>query len=140
MEREVLIHLRGTQQYADQPPDEIELTTEGILRKEGERLSVSYQESELTGLIGTTTTFELTDDRIVLRRTGAAASCMEFALGEVHKSLYETAMGALLLTVCATKIENNLDENGGNLTVCYDITIEDLGMGQIEYRLVVTPV
>ena len=44
-----------------------------------------------------------------------------------------------MITVCATRIVNNMGENGGNLTVCYDITIEDLGMGQIEYHLVVTP-
>lgn len=139
MEREVLIRLVGLQRYADQEPDKIELTSEGTLKKEGERLIVSYQESELTGLAGTTTSFEILGEQIVLRRTGAAASCMEFRLGQPHKSLYETAMGTLLITVCATRIENHMEPTGGNLTVCYDITIEDLGAGQIEYHLVVTP-
>lgn len=139
MKREVLIQLRGTQQYEDQAPDVIELTTEGTLERVGEKLLLCYEETELTGLQGTTTSFEVSPDRVVLRRSGAASSLMEFTVGVVHKSLYETPMGAMLITVCATKIDSNLDERGGNLTVCYDITIEDLGMGSIEYHLVVTP-
>lgn len=139
MTRDVMIRLEGEQQYDNQSPDVIELTTEGTLAREGGKLILRYEETALTGLSGTTTTFELAGDCVTLRRTGTANSVMEFRVGEVHKSLYETPMGALLITVCATKIENHLDETGGNLTVRYDITIEDLGMGQIEYRLIVTP-
>lgn len=139
MALDVLIQLKGIQQYDEQPPDIIELTTEGKLWREDGKLLLSYEETELTGLAGTTTTFEVENGLVRLRRTGTASSLMEFALGTTHKSLYETPMGALLITVAATRIENNLDEHGGNLTVCYDITIEDLGMGQIESRLIVTP-
>ena len=139
MERKVMIRLQGEQRYEHQEPDVIELTTEGLLRQEEGKLLLSYQETELTGLEGTTTSFEIDGDRVTLRRTGAVDSCMEFSLGTVHKSLYETPMGALLVTVCATRIVNHMDETGGNLTVSYDITIEELGMGQIEYRLFVTP-
>ena len=136
--REVLIRLKGTQNYERQAPDTIELTTEGNLRREENRLILSYKESALTGLEGTVTSFELENDCVVLRRTGTVSSKMEFRVGEVNKSLYETPMGALLVTVCATKVENNLSDDGGNLTVAYAITIEDLGMGTIEYHLEVT--
>lgn len=139
MKREVLIRLRGTQQYEDQEPDVLELTSEGTLERRDGKLILSYEETELTGLTGTTTSFEVEEDRVVLRRTGTASSRMEFSVGEVNKSLYETPMGAMLVTVCATKVENHLDETGGNLTVGYNIVIEDLGMGQIEYHLEVTP-
>lgn len=139
MKREVLIRLEGEQRYENQQPDIIELTTEGLLSREDGKLFLSYEETALTGLAGTTTIFEIEDRRVTLRRTGAVSSVMEFAVGQTHKSLYETPMGALLMTVCAQKVENHMDESGGNLTVSYDITIEDLGVGQIEYRLSVTP-
>ena len=139
MKREVLIRLRGTQNYESQAPDTIELTTEGTLTRDEGRLILSYKETALTGLEGTVTSFEVQNDRVVLRRTGTVSSKMEFSVGEVHKSLYETPMGALLVTVSATKVENNLGDDGGNLTVAYAITIEDLGMGTIEYHLEVTP-
>ena len=137
--REVLIRLKGSQNYEQQAPDTIELTTEGTLHREESRLILAYKESALTGLEGTVTSFEVENDCVVLRRTGTVSSKMEFRVGEVHKSLYETPMGALLVTVCATKVENHLSDDGGNLTVAYAITIEDLGMGTIEYHLEVTP-
>ena len=135
MKRDVLIRLQGEQQYDHQPPDRVELTTEGSLERVEGRLILSYPETELTGLEGTVTSFEMEDGRVILRRTGTVSSLMEFAVGEVNKSLYETPVGALLVTVCATAVEIHMDENGGNLKVSYAITIEDLGMGQIEYRL-----
>ncbi|MBR4131769.1 MAG: DUF1934 domain-containing protein, partial [Oscillospiraceae bacterium] len=71
--REVLIRLRGTQNYEQQAPDTIELTTEGTLRREENRLILSYKESALTGLEGTVTSFELENDCVVLRRTGTVS-------------------------------------------------------------------
>ena len=139
MDRKVLLRLTGEQRYPDQPPERLELTTEALLRQEGKTLYLRYQESELTGLTGTTTTFEIRDETVALRRSGAVSSHMEFTVGKVHKSLYETSMGILLITVFTTRIENHMEPTGGNLTVTYGISIEDVGMGEIEYRLVVTP-
>ena len=139
MKREVLIRLEGEQRYNDEQPDVIELTTEGTLVRKDGKLLLSYEETELTGLTGTTTTFELTEYCVRVCRNGETRSVMEFETGKQHKSLYHTPMGTLLMTVFTRRIENNMDERGGNLTVTYDINIEDLGMGQIEYRLTVTP-
>ena len=63
---------------------------------------------------------------------------MEFRLGQTARSLYDAGAGTLLLTITTTKIVNHLDETGGNLQVAYAIEIEELGMGEIEYDLVVT--
>ena len=139
MEHKVLLQLIGEQRYDGQTPERIELTTDALLSREGDALLLSYRESALTGLEGTTTTFEIRENSVTLRRSGAVSSRMEFAVGRTHKSLYETAMGILLISVCATRIENNMEDHGGNLSVTYSITIEDMGMGEIEYRLIVTP-
>lgn len=138
MENNVLITVCARQNYMGQEPETIELTTEGCLRREGERLMLSYEESELTGLSGTTTEFEICPDHVILRRTGTAHSVMEFRLGQTARSLYDAGAGTLLLTITTTKIVNHLDETGGNLQVAYAIEIEELGMGEIEYDLVVT--
>ena len=56
----VLLTIRAEQHYEDMEPDSMELMTEGTLVRTGEGwLVLSYQESELTGLEGTTTTFEI---------------------------------------------------------------------------------
>ena len=60
---------------------------------------------------------------------------MVFELGRVHQSLYDTGHGALMITVRTTAIEDNMTLEGGSLLVAYDISIEGLGMGRIEYQL-----
>ena len=134
-----LLNVKGVQQYHDQEPDVVELTTEASLTGEGGVLFLRYAESDLTGLKGTDTVFELHRNKVVLRRTGAVTSEMIFIPGEVHQSLYNTEEGALLITVRTTAVEDEMTLTGGSLHVSYDITIEGLGMGRIDYWLSVRP-
>ena len=134
-----LLNVKGVQQYHDQEPDVIELTTEASLTGENGVLFLRYAESDLTGLKGTDTVFELHRNKVVLRRTGAVTSEMIFIPGEVHQSLYNTEEGALLITVRTTAVEDEMTLTGGSLHVSYDITIEGLGMGRIDYWLSVRP-
>ena len=58
MENNVIISIQGKQSFEAQDDDTIELVTEGCLEPDGDDgYTLSYQESELTGLEGTTTTF-----------------------------------------------------------------------------------
>lgn len=134
-----LLQVKGVQKYRDQEPDTIELTTEASLTGEDGVLYLRYAESELTGLRGTDTIFELHRNKVVLRRVGAVTSEMIFIPGQVHQSLYNTEEGALLITVHTTAVEDEMTLAGGSLHVSYDITIEGLGMGKIDYWLEVRP-
>ena len=60
MEKPVIISIRGVQTLEEGQEDVMELVTQGILRQEEGELSLTYLESELTGLEGTTTTFHIT--------------------------------------------------------------------------------
>ena len=57
MMKTVVLSIRGQQHYADQEPEVIELVTEGTLEKTEQGWSISYEESDLTGLEGVKTTF-----------------------------------------------------------------------------------
>ena len=94
----VLLTIRSEQHFEDMAPDSIELVTEGSLTPTGEGgLILSYQESELTGLEGTTTSFEVRGPQVILSRTGSVNSQMVFEEGKQHTSLYETPFGLLLI-------------------------------------------
>ena len=134
-----LLQVKGVQKYRDQEPDTIELTTEASLTGEDGVLYLRYAESELTGLRGTDTIFELHRNKVVLRRVGAVTSEMIFIPGQVHQSLYNSEEGALLITVHTTAVEDEMSLAGGSLHVSYDITIEGLGMGKVDYWLEVRP-
>ena len=54
MENNVIISIQGKQSFEAQDDDTIELVTEGCLEPDGDDgYTLSYQESELTGLEGT---------------------------------------------------------------------------------------
>ena len=139
MPSDFILEIKGVQKYRDRQPDSIELTTEASLTGEDGILYLRYAESELTGLKGTDTVFELHRNKVVLRRTGAVSSEMVFAPGRVHESLYNTEQGALLITVRTRAVEDEMTLTGGSLHVSYDINIEGLGMGRIDYWLKVRP-
>ena len=135
MKKKVMLSIRGVQNYMEQDPDVIELTTEGILEKLDNGWQILYQETELTGMAGVTTSFRLEPEKIVLTRTGKLNSQMVFQQGVVHESLYQLEFGALMLCVCANHISWNISEDGGSVDLCYSIEIEQNAAGTINYHL-----
>lgn len=135
MKQKVLLSLRGKQAYMDQEPDVIELTTDGTMEYTNEGWDISYEESDLTGLKGVTTTFRVEPRKIILTRTGLLNSQMVFQEGVFHDSLYQMEFGAMMITVCASKVEFDITEAGGTIDLTYGIEIEQTQAGEIEYHL-----
>ena len=136
----VMLHIRGTQNYQDQDPEVIELTTEGTMEKQKEVWEISYEESDLTGLAGVTTCFRVGPRGVVLKRTGNIENQMIFMEGRKHESLYRLDFGALMLTVMATKVQSDVSEQGGTVDIHYNIEIEDTNAGTVEYHIEITPI
>lgn len=139
MKKSVLLTICGKQYYPNQEPEVIELMTEGTLEYRDGGWDICYEESELTGMAGVTTSFRLEPGTVILERTGKLQSQMIFRLGIPHESLYQMDFGALLLMVCAQMIEATIDENGGTVDLGYSIAIENNDAGLVEYHLEVRP-
>ena len=135
MKKTVLLSITGRQSYLDQDPEVIELTTDGTMERWGDGWDISYEESDLTGLKGTTTTFRVEPGCITLTRTGPLNSQMVFREGVFHESLYQMEFGALMITVCANKVAYTITEDGGVIDLTYAIDIENTAAGFIEYHL-----
>lgn len=135
MDNNVVLSVRGRQRYADQEPEEIELVTEGVLEQDGTVWKLSYEESELTGLQGVSTTFLIDQKNVTLKRTGRLNSQMVFQEGVAYDSLYQMEFGTMMLTVCATKVEVDLTPDGGTIDLKYKIEVEQNAAGMIEYHL-----
>ena len=91
----VLLTIRGEQYFDDVDPDETKLMTDGTMEISDEGIFLTYEETELTGMEGTTTTFEVKDKQVILIRSGTVNSQMIFEEGRQHTSLYETPFGEL---------------------------------------------
>ncbi len=139
MKQEVVLSIQGRQAYIDQEPDAIELVTEGFLEKDAAGWKLSYEESDLTGLEGVHTAFFVEPDKVTLTRTGRLNSQMVFQEGVTHDSLYQVEFGALMIAVCATRVQADLSEAGGVIDLSYSIEIEQTAAGRIDYHLDVKP-
>ena len=136
MEKDVIISIKGTQAVDDAPPEVIELVTEGQLRgSEREGYTLSYQESELTGLEGTLTTFQVEPHQVTLLRVGEFNSQMVFQLGRRHFSMYETPYGALSVGVNTHDLRAVLGEHGGKIQISYAIEIEHNVAGENSFLI-----
>ncbi len=135
MKQTVVLSIRGRQTYADQEPEVIELVTEGTMAFRDGGWDITYEESELTGLAGVTTTFRVEPGKVILTRTGALNSQMVFQEGVAHDSLYQMAFGALMLTVKATFVYFDIVPDGGVIDLSYNIDIENTEAGVIDYHL-----
>ena len=137
----VKLNIIGKQNYQGQDPDVIELVTEGYMEQKGDVWEIGYEESELTGLEGVTSIFKVGPRGVTLRRTGRLKSQMIFQEGKRHESLYQLDFGALLITVCAKRIEYDLSETApGTVDLTYTIEIEEAAAGTVEYHLDVNPI
>ena len=132
----VIISIKGKQLYAESAPEEMELVTSGTLKRDGAGgYTVSYQETELTGLEGTVTKLHIKDGQVTLLREGSINSQMVFEEGRRHLSMYETPYGALSIGVNTRRMRSTLGEAGGDLEIDYAIEIDNLIAGQNLFRM-----
>ena len=135
MKKNVSLAIRGSQRYQDQDPEVIELMTDGTMEFRNGGWDISYEETELTGMAGVTTTFRVEPGKVTLERTGALKSQMVFQENVVHESLYQLPFGALMLSVKATSVFFDILPDGGVIDLSYNIEIENTQAGVIDYHL-----
>ena len=131
----VLLSIRGEQYFDGIDPDETELMTEGTMALTEDGMVLSYEESELTGMEGTTTTFEVKGPRVTLTRSGAVNSQMVFEEGRQHTSLYETPFGELSVDIQTSELKHNLSERGGLMEIKYSIAVEHTVTGRNCFKI-----
>ena len=131
----VVLSITGRQTYGNQPPETIELVTEGTMTYRDGGWDISYEESELTGMEGVTTLFRVEPGVVTLSRVGKLNSTMIFREWVPHDSLYQMEFGTLLLTINATRVYYDIVPDGGTIDLVYEICIENTEAGVIDYHL-----
>lgn len=131
----VSLSVRGEQYFDDVDPNETELLTEGVLEVLEDGLRIAYDETSLTGMEGTTTTFLVKGAQVVLTRTGTVNSQMIFEEGKQHTSLYETPFGELPIDIQTSSLRHNLSERGGVMDIKYAIAVDHTVTGRNCFKL-----
>lgn len=136
MEKEIILFVRGEQTYDGVSPEVTELATEGVMtiREDGEMV-LTYQESEITGMEGTTTRFTIRGDTVVLERAGLIVSRMEFKQGERSSSFYETPWGTMEVDIVTTKLAHRFTERGGVMEIAFTIAVNHQVTGENRFKV-----
>ncbi|NLE23954.1 MAG: DUF1934 domain-containing protein [Clostridiaceae bacterium] len=119
MEKQVLITVNSVMDDSSGESDKMSFITEGTLYREDNDFIVSYEESEITGLGGTTTTLRVNKDSVTLTRHGNVDTMMFFEVGKTHLADYDTKYGSVMLGITAKNVDINFNESGGDIKVDY---------------------
>jgi len=130
-----MLSIRGEQYFDGIDPDAQELMTEGTMTLTEDGMVLSYEETALTGMEGTTTRFQIQGPRVILTRSGAVNSQMVFEAGRQHTSLYETPFGELSVDIQTSVLKHNLTERGGLMEIKYSIAVEHTVTGRNCFKI-----
>lgn len=122
MLKDVIIDIK-TEQTVEGTTDTIEFTTGGKFGFNKGSYFITYDESRLSDIDGNvkTTVFIKPDNSVVLQRTGDYNSKMIIEKGNRHNCFYATPHGELYLGIFGKKVKTDLTENGGDISMNYNI-------------------
>ncbi|AUG56318.1 MAG TPA: DUF1934 domain-containing protein [Ruminiclostridium sp.] len=141
MNKNVIISVRGIQTTGNRVINTLELVTEGKYYKKGNTYYVTYKESKVTGMEGTTTTLKIGEDGVVtLMRFGSVNTQFIFEQGQKHVSYYDTKYGTFTVGVTTNVVLVDVDDEGGEVRVDYELDIDDNKSGQNDFHMFIREV
>ncbi len=121
--------------------DRVELLTEARYRDDGTRVSISYEEGELSGMKGSTTTLSFTKNEpglLSMTRTGAVRTALLFECGRRHTCIYNTPLMPFEVCVATRKVQNEI-ETGGTLYLDYLVELRGAEAEHTKFKLTILP-
>lgn len=141
MNKNVIISIKGIQTSGNKNSNTLELVTEGKYYKKGDTYYVTYKESKVTGMEGTTTTLKIAEDGIVtLMRFGSVNTQFIFEQGQKHMSYYDTKHGTFTVGVTTNIVIVDIDDKGGEVRVDYRLDIDDNKSGKNDFHMFIREV
>lgn len=133
--KDAIISITGLQRNAAGQGDRVELVTAGQYGFKDGEISFSYEETGLTGMEGTRTTFTVGPTGVVMRREGSLNAELVFQQGKKDFFLYQTPFGSATMGVDTRRIDTQLDEHGGTMELDYDIDFNHTPMGRNQFKI-----
>ena len=118
-------------------PDIMEINSMGTLCDDGERFSVSYEETEATGMDGSRTnvSFLHSDPQIVtMTRDGVVSATLVFEEGKRHHCIYKTPFMPFEVCVHTKKVVNRMLD-GGYIELDYIVEIRGAKAERTKFKM-----
>lgn len=123
MRKKAIISICSTQMNEKQ--DAIEVVTPGEFLVNNKSFEAIYDETEISGMEGTKTKLVICPNSILLEREGTTATKMDFKKNNSSISLYNTPYGILELKINTKELKIDVDENGGEVFINYNLSVGD---------------
>ncbi len=134
----VLVKVQSIQRDANGDELKLELTSEGKWYVKDQTQYIVYEESELTELKGVTTVIKvLPDASVLLLRMGSMHQRQEYRKGKTSKSLYETPVGTIDVTMKTYECDIDLDDGIGTIRLGYDVELAGMGANYTQLTITV---
>lgn len=137
MHKQAIIQVEGTQTHTEGIDDRMDFATQGTFHKRGGAYYIIYRETEVTGMQGVTTSLKVESEKVILNRMGAANHKQVFELGMKHPSTYVTPHGSFNLGAYTEKMEIHLTEQGGHITLKYNLLVDDQLVSRNTLRIII---
>lgn len=135
MLKQVMITVDSRKEESDGEVENLSFVTEGTLLCEAGMCEITYQESEMTGMAGTTTTLKVEKGSVLLIRHGTLSSILVFEKGKTHYSGYDTEYGSFQIGVTARRVDVDMTDGGGRLVVDYSLDFNGAQGGRNTIRV-----
>lgn len=132
MNEKVMLKIKTRQIDSKGETDDMELITEGKYYKKNDAIYIVYEESEISGMVGTTTTLKVLKNCVIMKRFGKTNSELVFEKGKRCKTKYKTIYGDLSMETLTKSVDINLnnDSKDIDININYDINISGLFQGK----------
>ena len=134
--KDVVISVTGIQQGPG-GPETLELVTPGKYGVERDKALLTYEETELSGLKGTTTSFDVSPHVVSLKREGMLNTEMIFEEGKKNYFLYETPFGSLMMGLNTNSIQCRLNQHGGYMQIDYNVEVDNAIVRRNRFHVIV---
>lgn len=122
---DVLLSIVGNQTDIEGEQTRVELFTEGELIALGSGAwRLQYDETEISGMAGSTTALTLQNGQIQLERSGTHSTVMMFEQDKASTLLYVTPAGVLEMEITPTRVQYQIDGHQGSLHLEYALDIQ----------------
>ncbi|MBQ6998738.1 MAG: DUF1934 domain-containing protein [Clostridia bacterium] len=135
--RDYVISVKGMQSYADALMEntDIEMMSECDLTLEDGKYFAEYEETEATGMEGTTTTIEVGGEYVSIVRSGKVSTTLLFIKGRQTTSYYDTPFGTMIMGITTDDITTDLTLDGGKVSVTYSISMNNIYTGKNTFEI-----
>ncbi|NMA69521.1 MAG: DUF1934 domain-containing protein [Desulfitobacterium sp.] len=137
MAKEVLIQINSAQILEDGADDSMSFFTKGNLYNRCGVYYILYKDTQVSGMEDVTTSLKVERAKVTLNRMGSVDHKLTFEEGVLHGSAYVTPHGTLFLEVLTEKMEISLTEEGGHISLKYNLFSQEQLLSQNTLEIII---